>query len=387
MVRLGIETIIDDPGLLPGKKLGLITNSSGVTQDLTPTIDVLHEHRSFTLDRLFAPEHGIRGNAQADVDIEQTVDHKTNVPVHSLYGENGNRLEEKIGDLDALVYDMQDIGCRFYALIFTLIRALEAAAKTDTPVVVLDRPNPIAPLASAGNLAPPVGAFPVDGYELPIVHGLTVGELASYFNTSCEIGAQLSVIGMDGWHREDWYDQTGLPWVLPSPNMPTLSTATIYPGTCLFEGTNLSEGRGTTKPFELVGAPWVDAEEWAEALNECNLPGVGFRPAYFTPMFSKHERRDIEGVQVHILDRTLVNPVAVGVTMLASVFTKYSESDWLETGNGYFIDSLVGGKYLRKTLDEAKQDIEPDSIRTGIQDYWKADIQSFSEESSQYMRY
>lgn len=387
MVRLGIESIIDDPGMLPGHRVGLITNSSGVTQNLTSAIDLLYNHDEVTLDRLFAPEHGIRGNIRTDVDIEQTVDEKTGLPVYSLYGENGARLDEKVRDLDVLVYDMQDIGCRFYARIYTLARALEAAAAADKPMVVLDRPNPISPVGISGNLAPLPGAFAGDEYELPIVHGMTVGELATYFNESYDIGADLTVVEMENWRRDGWFDQTELPWVLPSPNMPTLSTAVIYPGTCLFEGTNLSEGRGTTKPFELVGAPWIDADEWATALNECRLPGVGFRPAYFKPMYSKHERKDIEGVQVHILDRDRIDPIAVGVTMLASVFAWYSDTEWIETESGYFIDRLAGGKYLRKTLSDADPEIRPDRIYEGITDFWADDEDGFAEILAEYARY
>jgi beta-N-acetylhexosaminidase len=388
MVRLGIESLASDAhDRIAGKQIGLVTNPSGVTRDLTPTIDRLFADDDIELVRLFAPEHGIRGNRQSDVEMGESVDEQTGLPVYSLYNGNDSKLSENVADLDTLIYDMQDIGCRFYTLIYTLSRALEGVAGTDTQLLVLDRPNPISPMKPAGNQAPPLGASPANGYELPVIHGMTVGELASYFNEEYDIGAKLEVIEMNDWSRDMWFDQTDLPWVLPSPNMPTLTTATLYPGTCFFEGTNLSEGRGTTKPFELVGAPWVDADKWSETLNSYDLPGVGFRPAYFTPMFSKHERRDIEGVQLHILDRTAIEPVKVGITMIISAFTTYSEADWLQTDSGYFIDRFSGGSYLRKMLEDADSDTDATDLYESLRQVWSDDIDAFVQTRSKYSRY
>lgn len=387
MVRLGIESLVSNThDRIAGENIGLVTNPSGVTRNLTPTIDLLYTDEDVELECLFAPEHGIRGNAQADVDLGESVDEQTGLPVYSI-GNDDTRLPEEVSNLDTLIYDMQDIGCRFYTLIYTLSRALEGVADTDTRLLVLDRPNPLGPLESAGNPAPPLSASPANGYELPVVHGMTIGELASYFNEEYEIGANLEVIEMDGWSRDMWFDQTDLPWVLPSPNMPTLTTATLYPGTCFFEGTNLSEGRGTTKPFELVGAPWIDADGWSDILNSYDLPGVGFRPAYFTPMFSKHERRDIEGVQVHVLNRDVIDPVKVGMTMILSAFTTYPEADWLHTGEEYFIDRLSGGSYLRKMLDDADTDVDASDMYESLRQYWADDLNAFVEMSSEYIRY
>ncbi|WP_433632845.1 exo-beta-N-acetylmuramidase NamZ family protein [Halomicrococcus sp. NG-SE-24] len=388
MVRLGIESLISNThDRIAGERIGLVTNPSGVTRNLTPTIDLLFTDDDVELARLFAPEHGIRGNAQADVDIGESVDEQTGLPVYSFNGDNNTELPEKLANLDTLIYDMQDIGCRFYALIYTLSRALEGVADTDTRLLVLDRPNPLGPLEAVGNLAPPLGASPANGYELPVVHGMTVGELASYFNDEYDIGASVEILEMDGWSRDMWFDQTDLPWVLPSPNMPTLTTATLYPGTCFFEGTNLSEGRGTTKPFELVGAPWIDADEWSQTLNSYDLPGVGFRPAYFTPMFSKHERRDIEGVQVHILDRDTIDPVNVGITMVLSAFTSYPEADWLHMGDEYFIDQLSGGSHLRKIVEDASSEVDASDMYRSLRQYWSDALDEFVETSSDYIRY
>jgi uncharacterized protein YbbC (DUF1343 family) len=387
MVRLGIEALLDRHASdLAGRRLGLITNPSGVDSDLRPTIDLLYGHDEFDLRKLFGPEHGIRGSAQTGVKVEDSTDEKTGLPVKSLYGDKHLR-SEMVEGLDAVVYDIQDVGCRFYTIIYTLAFALEGVAEAGTKMYVLDRPNPIGPLDPAGNRIPDTAASFAGNYELPIVHGMTVGELARYFNGEFDIGADLEVVAMDGWERDVWYSETDLPWVYPSPNMPTLRTATIYPGTCFFEGTTLSEGRGTTKPFELVGAPWIDADEWAAALETEDLPGVGFRPAYFTPMFSKHERENIEGVQVHVLDREAVDPVRVGLTMLISAFTEYPECDWVEYDGGYFVDKLAGGSYLRKTIDELDAANGASEVADGIVERWESDVADFLDAREKYLLY
>jgi uncharacterized protein YbbC (DUF1343 family) len=388
MVRLGIESLLDmrDP-LLSGERLGLITNPSGVDSALRPTIDLLHDHQAFDLRKLFGPEHGIRGSAQAGVEIEDTVDETTGRPVTSLYGEEKHLRPAMIDDLDAIVYDMQDIGCRYYTLVYTLAYALEGVADAGKRIVVLDRPNPIAPLGVAGNRIPDSHASFVGDYRLPIVHGMTVGELAVYFNEEFDIDADLRVVELEGWARKTWYDATGLPWVPPSPNMPTLDTATLYPGTCLFEGTNLSEGRGTTKPFESIGAPWIDAESWADSLNGHGLSGVAFRPAYFTPTFSKHAHESAEGVQVHVLDRDELRPVRVGLTMLLSAFTTHADCDWVADGDDYPIDRLAGGTHLRKTIDEATASDDALTIADAILDRWDSDRESFLDVRARHLLY
>lgn len=388
MVRLGIESVLESQAsVLSGERLGLITNPSGVDSELRTTIDLLHDREEFDLRKLFGPEHGIRGSAQAGVEVEDSIDEKTGLPVKSLYGEEKHLRPEMVEDLDTIVYDMQDIGCRFYTLIYTLAYALEGVAKAGKRMVVLDRPNPIAPVATAGNRVPDSHASFVGNYALPIVHGMTVGELAIYFNEEFDVGANLEVVELEDWNRDTWYDATDLPWVYPSPNMPTLGTATVYPGTCFFEGTNLSEGRGTTKPFELVGAPWIGAESWADSLNDEGLPGVAFRPAYFTPMFSKHERDDIEGVQVHVLDREKFEPVRVGLTMLISAFNTYDDCDWVAYDGDHFIDKLAGGTYLRKTIDEAATSNGARDIADGIIDRWDDERDSFLDAREQHLRY
>jgi beta-N-acetylhexosaminidase len=388
MTRLGVETLVSErPDLLADQRLGLVTNPSGVRRDLTPTVDILHGDDEWTLERLFAPEHGIRGSAQSGSGIDEPIDDRTGLPIESLREVPTGRATHRLDDLDAVVYDVQDIGCRFYTHISTLLHALETVAVADKQLLVLDRPNPIAPVGPTGNVAPPLNDGTEITYELPVTLGLTVGELAIYVNEEYDVNADLEVVTMSDWDRETWYDETGLPWVQPSPNMPTLTTATVYPGTCFFEATNLSEGRGTTKPFELVGAPWIDADQWSNQLDQLDLPGVGFRPAYFTPMFSKHERKDIEGVQVHVLDRDAIDPVQVGLTMLISAFATYDQCDWLGYNGGFFIDRLAGGEYLRKTVSEAKSDIDASEMVDSIEAYWKDEREAFIDRCESYLLY
>lgn len=385
MVTLGVEAFLADRiGEYAGQRAGLITNPSGVDRQLRPTIDRLHGRDEFDLEVLFGPEHGIRGNEQTGVVGDRT-DDKTGLPVRSITPERRQDITDSIADLDLVVYDIQDVGCRFYTFVYSLGNTLKAAAEADTDVVVLDRPNPIAPLSPAGGTVSTDAASVVGDYGLSIVHGMTVGELAQYFNDAFEIGASLDVVRMSGWERDRWYDDLDVPWVPPSPNMPTPQTAVLYPGTCLFEGTNLSEGRGTTRPFELVGAPWIDADEWANRLNEIDLAGVKFRPAYFTPMFSKHERESVEGVQVHVLDREAVSPSTVGLAMLATAFNTYPECDWIRTNGGYFIDKLAGSDRVRAEIDSGRADAG--SVLDEIVERWAAEVESFERIREPYLLY
>ncbi|MFC4451293.1 exo-beta-N-acetylmuramidase NamZ domain-containing protein [Halorussus aquaticus] len=388
MVQLGVERLLDDrSGAVEGDRLGLITNPSGTDSDLNTTIDLLDDRDAFDLRKLFGPEHGIRGDAQAGVKVDDSTDDRTGLPVKSLYGEQRQLRPEMVSDVDTVIYDMQDVGCRFYTLIYTLAYALEGVAEAGKRMVVLDRPNPIAPVSVTGNRVEESASSFVGAYELPIVHGLTVGELATYFNEEFDIGATLEVVEMRDWSRSDWFSDTDLPWVYPSPNMPTPGTATLYPGMGFFEGTNLSEGRGTTKPFELVGAPWIDADEWAAELSAQNLDGVAFRPAYFSPTFSKHEHQNVTGVQVHLLDRDAVDPVMVGLTVLASAFTSHDECEWIQYDDEFFVDKLAGGSYLRETIDAADSASEPREIAADVTAHWEDDLAEFADVRGKYLRY
>lgn len=387
MVELGIEHLLSDrTDLLRDERVGLVTNPSGVDPGLRSTVTHLDDHPDVDLRRLFGPEHGIRGRAPAGAAVSDRTDERTGLPVSSLYGETRRPTAEMLDDVDVLVYDMQDLGVRYYTLIYTLAYVLESAAEHDTRVVVLDRPNPVAPLGVSGNRVPDEHASFVGNYRLPVTHGLTVGELARYFVGEFGIDVDLTVVSLSGWTRTDWYDETGLPWVPPSPNVPTLTTATLYPGTCLFEGTNLSEGRGTANPFELVGAPWVDGVEWARTLNDLGLPGVRFRPAAFTPSDSKHEDVAVEGVQVHVRDRDIVEPLVVGLSMLVSAFQRFPESDWRTYEGEYFVDRLAGGPSLRETVD-GRDHAGVSALVAVLRDGWEEDVAAFRETRERYELY
>ena len=353
-VRSGLEVLLADGStLLAGKRIGLVTNPTGVDGRLRSAVDLLRSNGRMQLVALFAPEHGIRGEAQAGAPIADTVDQRSGLPVHSLFGATRKPTPAALAELDAIVFDIQDVGARFATYISTLALVLEAAADVGTLAVVLDRPNPLNGVdVEGGSLAEGFASF-VGMYAAPIRHGLTMGELARLF--AVERGLpRPTIVAMEGWKRELWFDETGLPWVQPSPNLPTLDAVTLYPGTCLVEGTSVSEGRGTTRPFELVGAPWIDPFALAEDLGARRIPGVRFRPVYFTPTFSKHAGVSCGGVQVHVVDRLALRPVALGLHLLVALRSQDPRSfSWRQNSDGrYVIDLLYGTDRLRRSMEE-----------------------------------
>ncbi|SEC16562.1 Uncharacterized conserved protein YbbC, DUF1343 family [Streptomyces sp. 2231.1] len=363
-VTTGIARLHASPGLAPPGRLGLVTNHTGVLPDLRPAPSALLEAGA-RLVALFGPEHGLHGTGQAGESEAVRTDPATGLPVHDTYGCDAERLDKLLIDsgVDALVYDLQDIGARFYTYVWTMFDLMVSAARTGVRFVVADRPNPLGGLVSEGPLLEPAYAGFVGRAPVPVRHGLTCGELARYLNTSAVLdaagtAADLTVIEAVGWRRAMDAEATGLPWVAPSPNMPTTATATVYPGTCLFEGTNLSEGRGTTQPFETVGAPYIDAR-FAPALGELALPGVHFRDLRFVPTFHKHAGRPLRGVQLHVTDRETFAPVRTAVAMLATLRGLYPDDfAWLTpdggaagTGHRHFIDLLWGSDRLRRAVD------------------------------------
>jgi uncharacterized protein YbbC (DUF1343 family) len=352
-VRTGLDVVLDE-GLpaLAGRRAGLITNPTGVDNRLRSGVDLLRRSTEVELVALFGPEHGVRGDAQAGVKVQTAVDQRTGLPFHSLYGESERPASAMLAGLDALIFDLQDIGVRYATYISTMAYAQEAAADAGVEFVVFDRPNPLGGQIDGSLLDPAFASF-VGVHPLPVLHGLTTGELARLF--AAEHGWPAPhVVAMQGWHRGLWFDQTGLPWVQPSPNLPTLDSVTLYGGTCLIEGTNLSEGRGTTRPFELIGAPWLDPFQVAEELQRHEIPGVAFRPAYFTPTFSKHAGVACGGVQIHILDRAALRPVELGIRLLHSLRgLGPREFEWRQgTAGRFFVDLLLGGDRPRRALDE-----------------------------------
>ena len=376
--------------LIAGRSIGLITNQTGIDEHFRSNVALFAQHPEVEIAALFSPEHGIRGNFQSAKHISSTIDASLQIQIHSLYGETRQPTPEMLSGIDVLIYDIQDVGSRFYTYISTLQSAMRAAAANRVDVIVLDRPNPIRGDRVEGNRLQPAFKSFVGASTIPIRHGMTVGELSRWFKAELETelplrsqqgSIQLEVVPMHGWRRAMWYDQTGLPWVPPSPNMPTAATAALYPGTCLFEGTNLSEGRGTAKPFEWIGAPWIEPERWAETLNSLGLSGVHFRPSHFTPSYSKFARQQCRGVQVHVTDRDKLKPVEVALHLIATVRRIYPDQvEFLESNGRFFIDSLAG-------TDELRQMLMDEESPADIARKWESEAAEFREQCRPYLLY
>jgi len=348
MVRLGVEVLMSQTDRKRWR-FGMLTNALATTSELVPSVDALRQ-AGFSIVALFVPEHGFYGAASAGEKIASGYDPKRGIPVFSLYGETLKPLPEWLNGLDALLVDLPDVGCRFYTYAWTMSYLMEAAAQRGLPVIVLDRPNPINGVQVEGQSQREVVGSLVGRFPIAIRHGLTMGELARWLTQTQFPNARVEIIPCEGWRRAMWWDETGLPWVPPSPAMATLETATVYPGTCLVEGTNLSEGRGTVRPFEWIGAPFADEDEVAALLNKLNLPGVCFRPHRFIPSASKHADEVCKGVQVHITDRNAFQPVRTGLCVIAAFKRLYrSAFAWREIT----IDRLMGTRTFRQAMDDA----------------------------------
>ena len=384
-LKLGVDVVLSsEKDVLKGKRVGLITNPTGVDKDLNSIVDRFYQDKDINLTALYGPEHGVRGDAQAGSYVDFYIDETTGLPVYSLYGKTRKPTPEMLEDVDVLVFDIQDVGTRFYTYIYTMALAMEAAEEKGIPFVVLDRPNPLGGLKVEGPIleAPEYASF-IGQYEIPLRHGMTVGELAKLFNKEFGIGADLKVVKMKNWKRQMNYEDTGLEWVLPSPNMPTLDTAYAYPGTGLIEGTNLSEGRGTTKPFELLGAPFINSTELARELNKLKLKGVEFRAASFTPTFSKHSGVLTHGVQVHITDYDDFVPLETGLHIVKTVHDLYPEEFEFraEDSKGIsFFDLLIGNGWVRDDIEAGK------SVKQ-IKQKWERDLKGFLKVRSKYLLY
>lgn len=385
-VRLGNEVLVHSMlDLIRGKKVGLVTNYTGVNSEFVSTVEVFHRHPEVRLTALFGPEHGIRGEAQAGERVTSYLDPETGVTVHSLYGETKKPTDAMLRGLDMLVYDIQDVGVRYYTYISTLCYVMEKAAEKGLPVLVLDRPDPVRGDIVDGNLLNPAFSSFIGLYPIPIRYGMTLGELAMLVNREFGIGAELTVVPMEGWRRSDWFEDTGLPWIAPSMGIPTPETAVLYTGMCFIEGTNFSEGRGTTQPFQLVGAPWVNGRELADALNDLELPGVFFRPTYFKPTVSKHQGELCAGAQIHLLDRGAFQGSRVGLAVLQTLRRLYpDEFAWFtftkEGVTRHFIDLLWGTDAVRHRIDTGE----------GCEDLlarWEQERADFERIRQQYLLY
>jgi len=356
-VRLGSTALLAS-GRLQGRRVGIVSNPASVDAGFQHIVDRLLAAPGVTVGAIFGPQHGFRSDVQDNmIETPHTTDCRRRVPVYSLYSETREPTAEMLSHIDTLVIDLQDIGARIYTYIYTMANCLRACAKHGVDVIVCDRPNPIGGRQVEGPMLVPgfesfVGQFPI-----PMRHGMTIGELARFFNEHFTIDAPLEVVAMTGWSREMYGDATGLPFVMPSPNIPTLDSAIVYPGTVLFEGTNASEARGTTRPFELVGAPWVEAEKFAAAMNARRLPGAHFRPAVFEPTFQKHAQRSCGGCQIHVLARDDFRPVLTGVALI-QMFRRFDPASfaWRQPPYEYEreklpIDILAGSDQLRRQIE------------------------------------
>ena len=382
----GLERLLDRPEPVRGLRVGLVCNPTSITRDLVHAKLALRELLGGRLKALFGPEHGIAADAQDLVELGHSRDCATGLPVHSLYGETRVPTPSMLADVDAMVYDVQDVGSRYYTFIYTMLHVMEACARDKKRVVVLDRPNPLGGASVDGNLLQLEFLSFVGMHPLVVRHGMTSGELALMFREELALDVDLRVVPMKGWRRPMHYEDPGLPWVLPSPHMPTVDTAFVYPGGCLIEGTNLSEGRGTTRPFELVGAPWLDAHALASALERERLPGVGFRAAAFTPTFQKHQGALCHGVQVHVHDRARF-PAFLTYLLLIHHARRQDEKRfaWRDPPYEYErvklpIDILGGTDRVRKTIE---QGVSPKKLAGGF----RKDAAAFRRRRRKYLLY
>jgi uncharacterized protein YbbC (DUF1343 family) len=387
-VRLGVEKLLEEQsGLLRNSRVGLICNQASVDHSFHHSADLFHDSNAINLRALFGPQHGIRGDVQDNmIETDHAIDKKTRLPIYSLYSETREPTEEMLRDVDVLVFDMQDVGCRIYTFVYTMANCMRAAKKLGKRVVVCDRPNPINGASVAGNVLEPEFASFVGQFPMPTRHGMTPGELAKFFNQHFNIGCELDVVTMDGWQRELWMDETDAPWVLPSPNMPTVDAATVFPGTVHFEGTQMSEGRGTTKPFELIGAPYIDPDDYATHLNSLGFAGVYFRACMFQPTFQKHGGVTCGGVQIHVTDRSEFEPVSVGVAMVKAAFDMYpSDFRWKVPPYEYVFDKnpfdVISG------TDKLRQAFEDGVALKDIINEWQPELEKFLEIRTNYLLY
>ncbi|MCO6510768.1 MAG: DUF1343 domain-containing protein [Aridibacter famidurans] len=388
VVKLGIERLLDsDPGDVVRGRAGLICNQASVDRRFRHVADLMHHSKYFDLTTLFGPQHGIRGDVQDNmVETGHAKDPGTGLPVYSLYSETREPTEEMLAKVDTLVFDLQDVGCRVYTFIYTMANAMRACARSGKRFVVCDRPNPIGGVSVEGNVLEEGHESFVGQFPIPMRHGMTVGELARLFNEVFGIGCDLEIIGMEGWKRPSGYESTGCSWVMPSPNMPTVDTAFVFPGTVFFEGTGVSEGRGTTRPFEQIGAPYIDSEKLAAKMNADGLPGVYFRPVVFLPTFQKYGGSPCGGVFLHVTDRGTFKPVITGIALLASIMEMYpKEFAWKEPPYEYVYDRnpfdvIAGGVRIREMLESGKG-------HTEIEESWLAHLEGFEHVRGRYLAY
>ena len=387
-VGLGIDRLLDlDRSLVAGRRIGLVCNPASVDGALRHTADRLVGDPEVTVGALFGPQHGFRSDVQDNrIETPHERDARRSIPVYSLYSETREPTAEMLEAVDVLVVYLQDVGTRVYTYIYTMANCMRAAARHGVPVVVCDRPNPVGGIEVEGSRLDPAYASFVGQFPIPLRHGMTIGELARMFNEDFGINCSLDVVPLSGWQRSMYFDETGVPWVMPSPNLPTLDSTIVYPGAVLIEGTRLSEGRGTTRPFELIGAPWIDGDRLADAMNAKHLPGIHFRAACFEPTFQKHARQTCGGCQLHVLDRETFRPIRTAVELIAEFRAQDpARFAWREPPYEYEhqkqpIDILFGSDRLRTTIDAGG------SVSTLVES-WGTDEDAFRRARQRYLLY
>ena len=387
-MKSGLEVLLDsNAASLDGARVGLIVNPASIDSNFEHAADLFYNHPRINLTALFGPQHGIRGETQDNmIEWQSFRDSTTGLAAYSLYGESRKPSAEMLADVDVIVFDVQDVGTRVYTFIYTMALAMEAASEYGKRFVVLDRPNPIGGIEIEGNLHEPEFASFVGMYPIPMRHGMTVGELALMFKGEFGIDCQLEVIAMEGWRREMWHEETGLPWVMPSPNIPTIDSAVVYPGSVMVEGTEISEGRGTTRPFEIVGAPHIEPRRLIDELKRDTLRGVTFRPLHFQPTFQKFAGRMCGGVQIHVTDRLTFRPVITGVAIISAIRRLYpGEFAWKQPPYEYVSDKLPfdvinGTARLREQIEGAESVAQ-------IEESWTESIAEFRDRRAGYLLY
>jgi uncharacterized protein YbbC (DUF1343 family) len=377
----GLDRVGSYKEVFEGKRLGIIANHTAYDSSGRFIVDVFKSVPGVKVAALFSPEHGLWGTARDGEKIDSQTHPVYNLPVYSLYGKTQKPTSEMLRNIDVLVFDIQDIGARFYTYIYTMSLAMEAAAENGKTFIVLDRPNPINGITVQGNILEPALASFVGLYPIPVRHGMTAGELAKMFNgqgwLSGHVRAELVVVPMEGWRRRMWYDQTGLRFIKPSPNMPDIETAAVYPGLCLLEGTNVSEGRGTAMPFRQFGAPWIDSGLLAERLNALNLPAMRFGPVSFTPASSKYKGQECHGVRIIVSNRDKLEPYSSGVKIVNEIYSMYP--DQFEWRASHF-DRLCGTSDIRHTItSHSSVDV--------LQSKWRKELESFLKVRAGYLLY
>ncbi|WP_051189194.1 exo-beta-N-acetylmuramidase NamZ family protein [Halalkalibacillus halophilus] len=382
MIETGLERLKNGeyPELID-KNIGLIINHTSVDSKLQLSLDLLVE-KGYNITAIFAPEHGIRGDVAAGEKFEDQYDEHTGVPIYSLYGEQRRPTKKMLGKVDVLLFDIQDLGVRFYTYIYTLAYCMEEAGKFSIPVYVLDRPNPIDGITLDGNIVEDEYSSFVANYKLLLRHGMTVCELANYFNEEFKMNVDLKIVKMNGWKREMKYEDTGLPFVMPSPNATGKDMMEVYPGTCFIEGTNISEGRGTTAPFRWIGAPWMNAEIVKQNFEALNLPGVHLRPVTFTPLASKFEKEACQGIEVHVLDRTHFKAFETGILLVKTIYDLYPQHlNWIHTEGELFFDLLSGTDQIRKRIENGEE------LTKWLSSYKSEEIKAFKQKRASYLLY